>query len=794
MAAAPSAAQPSSLSDSVAIFTESQRQAARRGRRGGARSRQGADSDAALLLQLGLAALAEEEDRREHADKFIRLGGVEFRLGTGVEGASGPRGLPVGTQRSVHKGYEEVTVPAARPAGAAPGEELVAIDRLPAWARTAFAGYERLNRIQSRIFPAAFETNENLLVCAPTGAGKTNIAMLAVLREVGEHVDASSSTPRLRSRDFKIVYVAPMKALAAEVTAAFAKRLAPLGLRVRELTGDMQLTRREVAETQMIVTTPEKWDVITRKGGEAAVAGAVRLLILDEVHLLNDERGPVIETLVARTQRQVESTQRMIRVVGLSATLPNYTDVADFLGVNPRTGCFHFDASFRPVPLETRFVGVTEKNRHQRTRIMEDIAYEKAVDALRRGFQAMVFVHSRKDTGKTARALIQRAQQDGDGAAFDCTQEDGYYVVAEGIKKSRNRELAEVFESGLGIHHAGMLRADRTLVEAAFSAGAIKVLCCTATLAWGVNLPAHTVIIKGTQLYNPAKGGFCDLGMLDVQQIFGRAGRPQFQDAGEAVIITSHDRLAHYLGMLTHQTPIESQFTEGLADHLNAEIVLGTVTSIREAVRWLAYTYLHTRMAKNPLAYGLSWEELTADPALERARRRLCEAAARQLQRCRMARYDEEGGALHVTDLGRVASHFYIAAASIEVFNERLRPHMDEADVLGTIARSKEFDNLAVREDEGPELDALARSACLFDTGGAPDSKHGKVCVLLQAHISRARVDSFSLIADLNYVAQNAGRIGRAIFEICLRRGWAPAAEVALSLCKVGGLERRGGL
>ena len=132
--------------------------------------------------------------------------------------------------------------------------------------------------------------------------------------------------------------------------------------------------------------------------------------------------------------------------------------------------------------------------------------------------------------------------------------------------------------------------------------------------------------------------------MLDVQQIFGRAGRPQFQDAGEAVIITSHDRLAHYLGMLTHQTPIESQFTEGLADHLNAEIVLGTVTSIREAVRWLAYTYLHTRMAKNPLAYGLSWEELTADPALERARRRLCEAAAGPRRRGRRARGGAGGG------------------------------------------------------------------------------------------------------------------------------------------------------
>ncbi len=77
------------------------------------------------------------------------------------------------------------------------------------------------------------------------------------------------------------------------------------GIVVRELTGDMQLSKRELTETQMIVTTPEKWDVITRKGGDVAVAQTVRLLIIDEVHLLNDERGPVIETLIARTQRQV---------------------------------------------------------------------------------------------------------------------------------------------------------------------------------------------------------------------------------------------------------------------------------------------------------------------------------------------------------------------------------------------------------------------------------------------------------------------------------------------------------
>jgi len=104
----------------------------------------------------------------------------------------------------------------------------------------------------------------------------------------------------------QIVYVAPMKALAAEMTENFGRRLEPLGITVRELTGDMQMTKAEIASTQMIITTPEKWDVVTRKStGDVSLATLVRLLIIDEVHLLHDERGPVLETLVARTLRQV---------------------------------------------------------------------------------------------------------------------------------------------------------------------------------------------------------------------------------------------------------------------------------------------------------------------------------------------------------------------------------------------------------------------------------------------------------------------------------------------------------
>src|SRR3712207_3504126 len=98
----------------------------------------------------------------------------------------------------------------------------------------------------------------------------------------------------------------------------------------------MNLTKQQIKETQIIVTTPEKWDIITRKSGDRTYTQLVKLIIIDEIHLLHDDRGPVLECLVTRTLRQIETTQEMVRIVGLSATLPNYNDVAAFLRVSPQ--------------------------------------------------------------------------------------------------------------------------------------------------------------------------------------------------------------------------------------------------------------------------------------------------------------------------------------------------------------------------------------------------------------------------------------------------------------------------
>lgn len=112
---------------------------------------------------------------------------------------------------------------------------------------------------------------------------------------------------------------------------------------------------------------------------------------------------------------------------------------------------------------------------------------------------------------------------------------------------------------GIGIHNAGLDRKDRQLVEQLFSDNHIKVLVSTATLAWGVNLPAHTVIIKGTQIYSPEQGKWVELSPQDMLQMIGRAGRPQYDKLGEGIIITNYSELQYYLSLNNQQLPIESQ-------------------------------------------------------------------------------------------------------------------------------------------------------------------------------------------------------------------------------------------
>ncbi|KAG5352316.1 hypothetical protein C0989_002851 [Termitomyces sp. Mn162] len=705
--------------------------------------------------------------------------------------------LPEGSFKRAKKGYEEIHVPAPKKKELAQGE-LVPVEKLPPWAREAFT-VTHLNPVQSKVFPIAFGTDEPILLCAPTGAGKvchhirsayiyqtnilqTNVAMLTILNELSKHRDPETGALDLNS--FKIVYIAPMKALVQEMVGNFTTRLKPYDIKVGELTGDSQMTKQQISETQIIVTTPEKWDVITRKSTDTSYTNLVRLLIIDEIHLLHDERGPVLEGVIARTVRRMEQTGEYVRLVGLSATLPNYQDVAAFLRVDETKGLFYFDASYRPCGLQQQIIGITEKKAIKRYQLMNEICYEKVLDQAGKN-QTFVFVHSRKETAKTARFLRDQAIENGtitqfvrpDGAVREILQEEAANVSDPALK--------DLLPFGFGIHHAGMSREDRRLVEELFADGSVQVLVCTATLAWGVNLPAHTVIIKGTQIYNPEKGRWVELSSQDVLQMLGRAGRPQYDTYGEGVIITSYEEVQFYLSLGNCQLPIESQLIGRVGDMLNAEIVAGTVRNRDEGVQWLGYTYLYIRMLRSPSLYSISPDYLTpTDPTLIQKRADIIHTAATLLEKCQLVKYERATGRFQSLELGRIASHYYVGYESMRVYNGHLRPTMGVLELCRVFALSAEFRLLPVRQEEKMELAKLIERVPI-PVKESVEEPAAKINVLLQAYISRLKLDGFVLLADMVFIQQSAGRILRAIFEICLKRGWAVPAKAALDLCKM---------
>lgn len=284
----------------------------------------------------------------------------------------------------------------------------------------------------------------------------------------------------------------------------------------------------------------------------------------------------------------------------------------------------------------------------------------------------------------------------------------------------------------------------------------------------------------------------------------GNIGRPQYESQGVGYICTTSDKLDHYTQAIMQQHPIESKcvllslrlhywksrltrahrFIEGLVDSLNAEISLGTVTTVDEGSRWLSYSYLFVRMQKNPMVYGIQPSDVVADPRLGARRRDLITISAKRLEATRMAVHDKTTDALVPTDLGRIASRYYIKNASIEIYNGLFEPVMNEARVLALIAASVEFAQVAVRESEVVELKALIENACQCQVKGGTDSSAGKVNVLLQAYISRAPIDDFALVSDTGYVAQNAARIVRALLDIALSKRWAPVTLVLMAMSK----------
>ena len=204
----------------------------------------------------------------------------------------------------------------------------------------------------------------------------------------------------------------------------------------------------------------------------------------------------------------------------------------------------------------------------------------------------------------------------------------------------------------MAFHHAGLGPADRHTVETGFRDGQINVICCTSTLAVGVNLPCHLVIIKNTVTWQ--EGGCKEYSDLEMMQMLGRAGRPQFDDSATAVILTKKDRVVHYERLVQGSESLESCLHLNLIDHLNAEIGLGNVSDVDSAVKWLAGTFLFVRLRRNPTHYNLKVGANQEDE--DELLRQICEKDINLLRECGLVETDR----LCSTQFGEAMARYYI--------------------------------------------------------------------------------------------------------------------------------------
>ncbi|XP_038193967.1 probable ATP-dependent DNA helicase HFM1 isoform X4 [Arvicola amphibius] len=632
---------------------------------------------------------------------------------------------------------------------------LKAVTEIPAKFRSIFKEFPYFNYIQSKAFDDILYTDRNFVICAPTGSGKTVLFELAITRLLME-------VP-LPWSNMKIVYMAPIKALCSQRFDDWKEKFGSMGLNCKELTGDTVMDDLfEIQHTHIIMTTPEKWDSMTRKWRDNSLVQLVRLFLIDEVHIIKDEnRGPILEVVVSR-MKTVQSSSRALqnaspvpmRFVAVSATIPNVEDIAEWLSDGEKPAVYlRMDESHRPVKLQKVVLGFPCSS--NQTEFKFDLALNYKVYSVIRTYSdqkpTLVFCATRKGVQQAASVLVK----------------DAKFIISMGqklrLQKSaysiRDSKLKDVVVYGVGYHHAGLELSDRKLVEELFTSGDLPVLFTTSTLAMGVNLPAHLVVIKSTMHYSG--GVFEEYSETDILQMIGRAGRPQFDTAATAVIMTRLSTREKYVQMLACNDTVESSLHRHLIEHLNAEIVLHTITDVNIALDWIRSTLLYIRALKNPSHYGFV-SGLNKD-GIEAKLQELCLKNLKDLSSLDLIKMDEDVY-FKPTEAGRLMAWYYITFETVKKFCT-ISGKETLSDLISMIASCNEFLDVQLRTSEKRALNSLNkdpnRITIRFPMEGRIKTREMKVNCLIQAQLGCIPVQDFTLTQETSKIFRSGSRIVR---------------------------------
>jgi len=545
-------------------------------------------------------------------------------------------------------------------------------------------GISELYPPQEQAIRAGLLDGKSLVVASPTASGKTLLALLAAYRKAKE-------------QRRKVVYLAPLRALASEKYAEFSE-MTRFGIYTNISTGDYDSSGESLGRADVIVLTNERFDSIMRH--RVSWLNSVGLFIADEVHLAgNDSRGPTLEMILTKVLHLGLDAQ----VLALSATISNVRNLAEWLHAIP------VELDWRPVPLREGVydysrILFTDGGEHQVPRSTYGPPIDVAMDTVKEGGQSLIFASTRRravSLATRAAELTQRQLSPEEGKA---ASEASRRILNSGEETSLSRLLAEVVAKGSAFHHAGLEAEHRRIVEDYYRARALKLLAATPTLAAGINLPARRVVIADMTRYDAERGGNSEISVLEYRQMAGRAGRPQYDDHGETVMIPpqsapSADFLEHYAK--EPPEPIQSRLSDESAMRSHTLATVSTGSGMSKAD-------LDSLFGKTLLAMQVGAKEMG----------RLTEKALGYLLGERLL--ESHGNLFYATEFGRRVSMLYIDPVTGVMFRDSVR-HAEPgrnytSGLLHLVAaspdfepkfplRSKDYDQaMAFLEEHSPEM------------------------------------------------------------------------------------------
>ncbi|MCP4762483.1 MAG: DEAD/DEAH box helicase [archaeon] len=403
------------------------------------------------------------------------------------------------------------------------------------------AGVSSLRPIQIESIDKGLFFGKNFLICTPSGSGKTLIGELSIINNIF-------------SKKGKGIYLVPYKALATEKYRYFRKFYDEYSIKTALSIGDMEIDESELRKADIIVTTFEKLDSLLRNQKDSNKwVKKLATVVIDEVHVLGDpSRGFKIESLIIRLLANLYG----IQMICLSATISNPENLCSWLNQLSEKLCnnnfFLIKSDVRPVKLHYKIEKVKNNNKDSSIR-------QLIKDCIQASGQILIFVNTRKSTVMSAKKYRNITKKSLDDISINHLSEK-----SDEMKKIRggSPDLRSLIKDGIAFHNAGLLPQERHMIEELYRKRYVKVICCTTTLAAGVNTPARLVILRDfkkriirntidplsfsnsnsetiEELPGSERGYFIPFSNNQTFQLLGRAGRPGLDLKGEGIILVN---------------------------------------------------------------------------------------------------------------------------------------------------------------------------------------------------------------------------------------------------------------